>query len=73
MQDQALVRKAKDALRARVKDQPWFHGIAIVPRGNDLILRLNVSPTVDDSELPHEFAGIPIEIVRLEGYERRGP
>jgi len=46
--------------------------IGVAPRGNHLILRLNVSPTADDSELPHEFEGIPIEIVRLEGYERRG-
>jgi hypothetical protein len=72
MQDQALIQQAKERLRAKVQDRPWYRSIGVAPRGNHLILRLNVSPTADDSELPHEFEGIPIEIVRLEGYERRG-
>lgn len=73
MQDQALIQQAKERLRARVQHRPWYRSIGVAPRGNHLILRLNVSPTADDSELPHEFEGIPVEIVRLEGYEQRGP
>ena len=72
MPDQARIQQAKEHLRAKVQHRPWYRSIAVAPRGNHLILRLNVSPTADDSELPHEFEGIPIEIVRLEGYERRG-
>ena len=72
MPDPAIVRQAKDRLRAAVKDQPWYRGIAIARRGSQLVLRLNVSPDADDGELPHEFHGIPVEIVRLEGYASRG-
>jgi hypothetical protein len=73
MPDPTLIRRAKVELRALVKREPWYRGIAIARRGGQLILRLNVAPNAKDSELPHEFNGIPIEIVRLEGYERRNP
>jgi hypothetical protein len=72
MPNQALIQQAKERLRVKVQHQPWYRSIGVAPRGNHLILRLNVAPTADDSELPHEFEGIPIEIVRLEGYEPRG-
>lgn len=73
MSDSEQVHRAKDRLRATVRDRPWYRGIAIVRRGPDLVLRLNVSPEVDDRALPQEFDGIPVEIVHIEGYERRGP
>ena len=72
MSDPAQLQRAKNQLRAALHDRPWYRGVAVVPRGRDLVLRLNVSPEADDSELPQEFQGIPVEIVRLDGYERRG-
>ena len=71
MRNAALVRKAKDRLAALVKDRPWYRGIGIARHHGDLILRLNVSPTAKLGKLPKTFNGIPIEIVRIEGYERR--
>jgi len=35
------------------------------------MLRLNVDPDVDEQEVPTEFDGIPIEVVRIGGYEKR--
>jgi len=72
MPDPEQLQRAKNQLRAALRDRPWYRGIAVVPRGRGLVLRLNVSPEADDSELPQEFQGIPVEIVRIEGYERRG-
>jgi len=72
MPDTTRIHHAKAELQKLVYGQPWFKGIAIVPHGDHLILRLNVSPSAEASELPREIEGIPIQIVRLESYERRG-
>jgi hypothetical protein len=72
MPDTTYIHQAKAELYKLVHGQPWFKGIGIVPHGDQLVLRLNVSPGAKDSELPREIDGIPIQIVRLESYEQRG-
>jgi hypothetical protein len=72
MRDPAVVRQARDRLRAVVQGRPWYRGIAIARSGGDLVLRLNVSPTANIAKFPHQYRGIPVEIVRLEGYTARG-
>jgi hypothetical protein len=72
VRDPAEVRRIKDRLREAVKDRPWFRSVGIAPRDGDLILRLNVASNADDGEVPREFDGVPIEVVRIDGYDRRG-
>ena len=72
MRDPTVVRQARDQLRAAVQDRPWYRGIAIARSGGDLVLRLNVSPTTDTRKFPHAYHGIPVEVVRIDGYEPRG-
>jgi hypothetical protein len=67
----AEVHRIKGRLRALVKDRPWFRGVGIARRDGGFILRLNVASDAADAEVPREFDGMPIDVVRIDGYGRR--
>ena len=73
MRDRERLRRAKDGLRAFVEREPWFRGVGIAPKDGDLVLRLSVSRAADQSTLPHEFDGVPVDIVVIDGYEIHEP
>lgn len=70
---QQRARAAKDRLRERFEREPWFRGVGIVPHGEGLGLRLNVSLGTDAAALllPNQLAGLPVEVVLIEGYRGR--
>jgi len=61
------IRTLKDRLRDMVKGQPWFRGVGITFKDGH-VLRLNVAPDADGIQFPREFEGVPVEIVRMDGY-----
>lgn len=66
------VRDLKHRLGERFGAEPWFNGVGVVRQGDGFALRLNVSPEsdVEPSNLPHEFEGVPVEIVRVAYHAR---
>lgn len=72
MRDVNNVRLAKAKLKDLVQGEPWYRGIGISPHPDGPMLRLNIaSDTPASAEIPTEFEGIPVECVRVDGYEPR--
>lgn len=71
MRDVEEVRRAKERLKIQIKDEPWYRGIGIAPGADGPIIRLNVAAEADPSLLPDSVDGIPVEVVRIDGYAPR--
>ena len=66
------LREAKDAFRAEYGDCGWFRGVGIGTTDSGLVLRVNVDPGCEvQAEVPTEFRGCRVEVVRIEGYGPR--
>lgn len=65
------VRRAKEKLKLQVKNEAWYRGIGIAPGVHGLVIRLSVAPDADLAWIPASFDGVPIEVVRSEGYAPR--
>ena len=64
------VRRAKERLKHQIKDRPWYRGIGIAPHADGPVIRLNVAANEEHDEIPADFEGIPVEIVRIDAYSR---
>jgi hypothetical protein len=69
----AAARKAKAEAEKRYGRADWFRGAGLAPHGDGLAVRLNVAPEGKEHarSLPKELAGVPLEIVIIEGYAPR--
>lgn len=65
------VRQAKSSMRAHLRDAAWFRGCGIAPAGDGFVLRLNVSSDAPPEDVPHEWDGVPVEVVEIEEYAPR--
>ncbi len=70
---QRAVRRAKKSLLRKYEGRDWFRGVGIVPADDGLALRLNVAADADigDNEIPSSYYRIPVQVVKLAGYELR--
>ncbi len=66
----AAARRAKTRLAQLFASCEWFLGVGIVPEGaRGVSLRVDVAAGAwaDSAELPEEFEGLPVEVVRIAG------
>ena len=70
---QRAVRRAKRSLLRKYEDREWFRGVGVVPVNDGLALRLNVAADADiaDDEIPASYYRIPVQVVKMTGYELR--
>lgn len=73
MSDPRAASRAKAQLAERFRGEAWLEGVAVVPRGESLAVRLYVHPESGppDDALPASVEGVDVEIVRTRGFARR--
>ena len=71
MADLQRARLAKVRLREQLHDTRGVRGVGLVPHGDDWVVRVNVTQDSDRVGLPHEVAGVAVE-VRVVGVVSAG-
>jgi len=72
-QEIQLVRKAKEHFAKKFADADWLTGVGVAREGDKMVLRVNVSPgtSLPDDLTQDTFEGVPLQIVRMQGYSVR--
>jgi len=63
--------KMKDLLAGRANLQQVLTGVGIGRVGNDYAVRVNVSDSVPDADIPTSLDGVPVELVNVGTIHKR--